>query len=237
MRGFTHSKQVISVAFVLVLGLFSANASALDVKLDSTRDYVETIHDGQVVKVQRIQDKKHKITGSFAKTSRQCPPFCIQPTQVDPSIKTVTEIDIFDFMEKDIVDGTGVLIDARVPSWHKKGTIPGSINIPFIVFEKGPTDQELVDALYGLGVRQRGDVGGITRSLETMGFFNGKLKTEDWDFSQAKKLILWCNGPWCGQSPRAIRALLKLGYPAEKIHYYRGGMQTWQILGLTTIKP
>lgn len=237
MRGFTPSKRVVSPMILLAASLFSANASALEVKLDSTRDSVETIHDGQVVKVERIQDKKHKITGSFAKTSHQCPPFCIQPTHVDPDVKTISEIDIFDFMENEIVSGTGVLIDARVSSWFKKGTIPGSINIPFTVFQKEPSDQELADALYVLGVRRRGEVGSITRSLENMGFFNGKLKTDDWDFSQAKKLILWCNGPWCGQSPRAIRALLKLGYPAEKLSYYRGGMQTWQILGLTTIQP
>jgi rhodanese-related sulfurtransferase len=49
--------------------------------------------------------------------------------------------------------------------------------------------------------------------------------------------LLWCNGPWCGQSPRAIRALISLGYPAEKLYYYRGGMQMWQSLGLTTVLP
>ncbi|MGD8572392.1 MAG: rhodanese-like domain-containing protein, partial [Gammaproteobacteria bacterium] len=44
-------------------------------------------------------------------------------------------------------------------------------------------------------------------------------------------------GMWCGQSPRAIKGLLKLGYPAEKISYYRGGMQSWQMLGLTVVIP
>ncbi len=222
---------------ILSLGLFSLTAQALDVKLDANRDYIETIHEGQVVKVERIQDTKHKITGSFAKTSRQCPPFCIQPTYVNPQIETVSEIDIFDFMENELIDGTGVLIDARVPSWHKKGTIPGSINIPFTVFEADKNDPKLEDALYRLGVRKRGQVGGMTRLLESFGLMNGDLKTDDWDFSQAKKLILWCNGMWCGQSPRAIRALIKLGYPTEQLKYYRGGMQSWQILGLTTIVP
>ena len=58
-----------------------------------------------------------------------------------------------------------------------------------------------------------------------------------WDFSSAKNLLLWCNGMWCGQSPRAIQGLLKLGYPVEKLHYYRDGMQGWQILGLTVAIP
>ncbi len=220
---------------LLIMG--SQVALALDVKLDANRDYVETLHDGRVVKIQRIQDTSHTVTGSFARTSRKCPPFCIQPTYVDPSVATVSEIDIFDFLENEVVTGTGVLIDARLPSWYKKGTIPGSVNIPFTVFEGEAGDQALADALHKLGVRKRGETGGFTRMLESWGFLDGDLKTDEWDFSQAKKLILWCNGPWCGQSPRAIRALLDLGYPADRLFYYRGGMQLWQILGLTTIEP
>ncbi|WP_460187377.1 hypothetical protein [Thiomicrorhabdus hydrogeniphila] len=26
-------------------------------------------------------------------------------------------------------------------------------------------------------------------------------------------------------------------YPADKIYWYRGGMQAWNALGLTTVKP
>jgi hypothetical protein len=42
---------------------------------------------------------------------------------------------------------------------------------------------------------------------------------------------------WCGQSPRNIKTLLKFGYPASKIKWYRGGMQNWETLGLSTVKP
>ncbi len=34
-----------------------------------------------------------------------------------------------------------------------------------------------------------------------------------------------------------IKGLLKIGYPAHKLFWYRGGMQDWENLGLTTIKP
>jgi len=30
--------------------------------------------------------------------------------------------------------------------------------------------------------------------------------------------------------------LLKYGYPANKIKWYRGGMQNWEILGFNTVK-
>ena len=68
----------------------------------------------------------------------------------------------------------------------------------------------------------------------------GKARSErslNWNFGKAKELLLWCNGPWCDQSPRAIRNLLALGYPAEKLRYYRGGMQDWMVLGLTVTVP
>ncbi|HIL42989.1 MAG TPA: sulfurtransferase, partial [Gammaproteobacteria bacterium] len=53
--------------------------------------------------------------------------------------------------------------------------------------------------------------------------------------SGAKTLYLFCNGLWCGQSPQAIKALLTIGYPASKLKYYRGGMNVWHSLGLSTV--
>ena len=47
---------------------------------------------------------------------------------------------------------------------------------------------------------------------------------------------MFCNGMWCGQSPNNIRTLLRFGYPADKIKWYRGGMQNWSNLGFTTVK-
>jgi rhodanese-related sulfurtransferase len=58
----------------------------------------------------------------------------------------------------------------------------------------------------------------------------------NWECAKAKKVLLFCNGPWCGQSPMAIKAMLREGYPADKILYYRGGMQAWHTLGLTVVE-
>ena len=56
-----------------------------------------------------------------------------------------------------------------------------------------------------------------------------------WNFAGAKTLVFYCNGPWCGQSPTNIKQLLSLGYPAHKLKWYRGGIQAWKSLGLTTV--
>jgi rhodanese-related sulfurtransferase len=121
------------------------------------------------------------------------------------------------FMTNHLKDKSGVLIDARMPKWFKKGTIPGSVNIPYTHLKASTGADEFLieDALALLGAEKEG---------------------EQWDFFDAKELVLWCNGPWCGQSSEAIRDLLELGYPAEKIRYFRGGMQAWQMLGFNIIK-
>lgn len=227
----------IRILLFVTAWVLAGPVAALDVQLEPGRDQVQVLHNNKLVQIQRVQDLDHELTGGFAKTSRKCPPFCIQPMEVAPGVKTIAELELFDFMEHKLPDEDGFLIDARVPSWHKKGTIPGSINIPFTVFELKPDDPALIEALVSLGGKKRTDVSGISRSLESIGLLGGDSKTEHWDFSRAKELVLWCNGPWCGQSPRAIRALLALGYPADKLLYYRGGMQLWQIFGLTTVVP
>ena len=216
---------------------FSAYAKEVSVKITKDKSY-STVHaDGELIKISRIQDTSHVIDGSFSKTSRPCPPFCINPLSLDDRVETVAELEVIKFMETVMYRDDGVLIDARTPSWYKKGTIPGSINIPFTVFEKDAEDVELAEVLESLGARERDEVNPVIRMVESVGLMDGDQKTERWDFSKAKELLLWCNGPWCGQSPRAIRGLLAVGYPAEKLYYYRGGMQMWQSLGLTTILP
>jgi rhodanese-related sulfurtransferase len=150
-------------------------------------------------------------------------------------VELVTEFELFEFMENRVNTHQGLIIDARLPDWYLRGTIPGSVNIPFTIFQRDPTDAKFKRAFEMLGVRPRGPVGTFTRITDQV--LGSGDKTELWDFSAAKELVLWCNGPWCGQSPHAIRALVKQGYPAKKIHYYRGGMQMWQILGLTTVVP
>ena len=173
---------------------------------------VEVNHRGTPVTVKRIQDTGNKLVDDFAKTSRPCPPFCVHPMESAPGVATIGELDLLDFLGKDVAQGNGLLIDARMPKFYNSETIPGSINIPFVLFTSSASD--------------------ILPLLGALPDSNG-----DWDFSDAKDLLLWCNGPWCDQSPRAIKALVNEGYPPEKLRYYRGGMQLWKMFGLTTIQP
>ncbi|HHC73687.1 MAG TPA: rhodanese-like domain-containing protein [Thiothrix sp.] len=166
--------------------------------------------------MERIQDQKHKITNSFAKTSRVCPPFCVHPIELGDNVKTVGEIEVLKFLDNQVKNNKGLLVDARMPQWHEKGTIPGSVNIPFTILAKGIDNPHTQKILKLLGAKEK----------------EGK-----WEFKDTRELILYCNGMWCGQSPLAIKNLTKIGYPPEKLMWYRGGMQAWQLLGLTTVSP
>jgi rhodanese-related sulfurtransferase len=177
-----------------------------------------------VAGISRNQDNANTIHAAFTKTSRPCPPFCIQPTHpfAPASVDTVTELDVI-HAARDVAGGdTSVMvIDARTPVWNtaaKGGTIPHSVNIPFNTINskalaKDPMAVvEILTDHFGVA-----DMDGVL------------------DYSGAKTLYLFCNGLWCGQSPAAIRALLQIGYPESKLKYYRGGMNSWQSLGLSTI--
>jgi rhodanese-related sulfurtransferase len=218
--------------------MLSSPARALDVNITKGITHVKTAHDGKVVKIQRIQDQHNVLTGGFAKTSRKCPPFCIQPMQAAPGVITIGELEVLHFLQNKLNKGTGVLIDARTTSWFESATIPGSISIPFSTFNKKSSDLIKVSALAKLGVTTKTDSDETSLIDHMMSLIKDKnvSVSNKWDFSQAKEIIIWCNGIWCGQSHRAIKGILALGYPAEKIYYYRGGMQAWQSLGLTVVK-
>lgn len=177
--------------------------------------YAIVNHLGTEVRVERIQDNDNRLVDDFARTSRPCPPFCIHHMEAAPGVRTVGELELLSFIQNEVADERGLLIDARMANWYRSETIPGAVNVPFIIFTN---DSERRDRLLGmLGVRRAED--------------------GSQDFSDAIELMLFCNGPWCDQSPRAIAGLIGAGYPPEKLHYYRGGMQAWKSFGLTTVLP
>jgi rhodanese-related sulfurtransferase len=205
-----------SLVGIIAISLFATSLNALEVNITKNIPYVDVDINGESVRIQRIQDTNHKLKNSYTKTSRPAPPFTIQPYQPIKGIQTVGELDVINFISNEVNNNTGILVDARMPKWHQVGTIPGAINIPFSILST------------------KGDNPFISQIFELFGAVNKKGK---WDFSKAQIIMIFDNGPWCQQGVRAMKNLVKLGYPKSKIRYYRGGMQYWQILGLTTLKP
>lgn len=218
---------------------FCANEAQGDyeVTLMEGKPYMHVVHDGRSIRVERIQDPEFELKGYFAKTARKCPPFCIHAMEAAPGVETIGEIELFELLETQLRDETGVLIDARTPAWYQKGTIPGSVSYPFTDLSMPPDDPVWDELLLEFGAKPAREPGLVEQAMQGMGLSEKRLQSGKWDFSDAKNLVLFCNGPACDQSPRAIKNLLATGYPAEKLFYYRGGMQMWELWGLTTIVP
>lgn len=204
-------------AILLSVFTFTSPLFAQDVWITSELPFVELEINNEFMVIERNPDNSAVIPAAFAKTSRPCPPFCVHPMSIADGVETYGELEILDFLEKSVQSGTGLLIDARTPRFYNAGTIPGSINLPFNLVTPDGSNPFLNPILAQLGGEQRGD--------------------GSWDFTSAQELALFCNGPWCGQSPRAISNLISMGYPPEKLKYYRGGMQSWLMLGLTVVIP
>ena len=207
--------------FVLISAVaLSVNPAVADkpVGITSKMMDAEVVHDGTKVKITRNQNNKNTVNPSFSKTSRPCPPFCIQPAALAPGVETIGELEVIDYLKKMAAgDDSILIIDSRTPDWVKKGTIPGAVNIPWTKLNPAKGADPLT-------------IGEILQDQ-----FGVKESEGLWNFKDAKTLVLFCNGMWCGQSPNNIENLLKFGYPAHKLKWYRGGMQDWEILGLSTI--
>lgn len=102
-----------------------------------------------------------------------------------------------------LADPDVTVVDSRTSDWFEAGTIPGAVSMPY------------------------------TEMLDRLGELGCEIDFDGWDCEAAVPVVLFCNGLWCGQSPEAIRRMVEAGYPAERISYYRGGMQSWRMLGLT----
>lgn len=102
-------------------------------------------------------------------------------------------------------DKDAIVVDMREAEDRVKGTIPNSYHIPYT---------EVAARMDELGCRKT---------------------AKGWDCAAAKKVYAFCNGPVCPQSPTAIQAMTRDGFPAERIYYYRGGMLDWAALGFPVV--
>ncbi|MHB1115636.1 rhodanese-like domain-containing protein [Sideroxydans sp.] len=179
--------------------------------------FVQVQHQGTSITIQRVQDPAATIRTEYAPTARACPPYCIQPMRLAAGIETFGELEVLDYLKRIAAGDTQyMVVDSRTPDWYEKVTIPGAVNVPYAQNMAG----------------QATDLPGVKKTLVEL--FDVKENNGSYDFSNARTLAIFCNGPWCGQTPNYIRTLLSLGYPADKLKWYRGGMQDWCSLGLTT---
>lgn len=189
-----------------------------DYNITADMPTVEVLHQGKAVTIRREENPTATIRADYAGTARKCPPYCIQPMQLVAGVETLGELEVLEYLKR-IREGERKLtvIDSRTVDWYAKGTIPGAINIPYAQNMAGEAT----------------DLPGVKKTL--LDVFGVQETDGTDDFSAAHTLAIFCNGPWCGQTPNYIRTLIALGYSASRLKWYRGGMQDWCSLGLTVI--
>ena len=214
----------------MVLMSVSANPVALQ------NSGVDVVVEGKSIHIERYQDKACLDVAINVETiwggeyaNQKVPRACkkevvvgigkIQPMQFHPLIQTVGEIEVLDFIKNALAKEPQkyLLVDTRRADWYAKGTIPGAVNIPY---DELIYDQDLPEDFARMMHLVRMQKNGAT-----------------YNFKEAKTLLLFCNGSWCGQSPMAMTFLLEMGYPPEKLLWFRGGMQEWLLSGFSISIP
>ncbi|RLJ64563.1 rhodanese-like domain-containing protein [Sulfurisoma sediminicola] len=203
---------------VFAAGLSLAAVAAADqpVGITATLPYVDVVHDGKPFRIEREQDNLNQIEPDYSLTSRPCPPYCIQPMLLAPGVETIGELELLDYLRRAANGEAVVVVDSREEHWLlRTGIIPGAMHLTWTELHPAHTDS--------------------ARIADTLQFVFGVARTGIlWNFENARTAVFYCNGVWCGQSPTNIKQLLALGYPPHKLKWYRGGMQSWKSLGLST---
>lgn len=226
-------KFILSLSLLLTPFLLAKNISfeqrgvAVTIKDKQGKPYEVTVKRDIPEECKKVRiDNDTLWTGNYA--HRSVPEACkstyvhtkgrLLPMQLDPDLETYGELEVLFTLKEMKTNSDLVLVDSRTKKWFKYRTIPGAINMPFEYFKK--RDE------YGF-------------EFEFAMNYLGGLKDPDgdYDFENAKTMVIFCNGPWCSQSPDMIFALMEVGYPMEKLKWYRGGMQDWLSAGMTSTRP
>lgn len=140
----------------------------------------------------------------------------IFPMKLHKDVETYGELEVMTFIKEMQKNGSMLFIDTRDEEWYGYRTIPGAENMHYVYMTMPKVfEEEYKASLVKLGIVRNNN---------------------SFDFSKAKTLLLFCNGAWCSQSPKMVNALLTMGYPPEKIKWYRGGMDDWLGLSMTTTR-
>lgn len=214
MEGTMH-KIIITALLLNLFVSFSviAEEESKRVMISPDTYSIEVMHNGEKIAILRNQDRDNSISKYYQPTHRgkiqAIAPF--KPHAVE----TIGTLEMIDYLKQlEDKNDSLIIIDSRAKAWVKRGTIPSTVNIPFTEFKEDARAVEIMEDEFDV--------------INTGSALN---------FNNAKTLVMYCNGIWCGQSPAAIKKLLTLGYPAAKIKYFRGGMQNWESLGLTVVAP
>ena len=165
----------------------------------------------------KISENLDSITIFFQKkrlkieriSEKECPPYCISPMGIE-GIKTLGELETLEFIKSLKKNRGRILVDVRSALEYKRSTIPSAVNIPY--------------TMLALKSKYRDEI------LKLLGV---KRLQKNYYFKRVHKLLIFDNGILDNRAMKIIDSLIQIGYPKNKLLYYRGGVESWRRLGLT----
>jgi len=224
---------------ILLFGFFNCIGFSNEISTSVLSDGIETVHnyesgDSKRIIVKREIDPEcrkihisndmfwqeqyasHKVSPACKSTFITSAGKTIYPMKLHKDVETFGEMEVMHFIKEMYDDPSMLFIDTRDEEWYGYRTIPGAENMHYVYITMPDVfKEEYIASLKKLGVVR---------------------KDNTYDFSNAKTVLFFCNGAWCSQSPNMVKALLALGYPPQKIKWYRGGMDDWLGLSMTTTR-
>jgi rhodanese-related sulfurtransferase len=197
--------QMMHVATALMI---AASASHAQERLTPAK--ASFFFNGEQITISRNAPEAVQAAQTFVSADPNCGGPCIAPMQIAQGVETLGEAEVLEFLVTQVAAGRGLMVDARAPEERAKGFIPGTVSLPHKTLLAQNAYRK--DILLALGARSYEDV------------FN---------FSDARSLLIYDNGPSSDDAGQLVANLLEAGYPPEMIHYYRGGMQVWSVLGFS----
>ncbi len=224
------------IYFLLTVNIFASNGHLKEFQNIS----LKIVDDNKTIIIKRYKNKKcadqhinpkSVFGGSYI--GENIPKNCtksfittlgiLQPMHLFSGVTTVGELEVLSHIKKARQKPDEyILIDTRRANWYKQMTIPTAVNLPVDEIPRDDIDD----------IEEDDDIAEFNKMIEILGIIK---KVNYLDFSRAKSAIIFCNASWCSQSQKTILRLLNLGYPKEKLLWYRGGMQDWLINGFTVV--
>ena len=104
--------RLVLAAFASTLALANTSGAAENVEVMITPSLasVDVQHHGKKVTIQRNQDKNNQITKAYSKTSRPCPPFCVEPMQLAAGVDTVGELEVLGYLKRASEGDSSVMV-------------------------------------------------------------------------------------------------------------------------------
>jgi len=187
-----------------LLGCLGTSALAQDVVEASF------VFQGRTLNIEQAPRADMARLAQVSLQTQDCDGICIAPLTSAEGVDTIAEFELIRFLEDSVASGDGLLIDTRPLDGRDAGAISASISVPAELLEANNPFRK--DILVAMGARE----------------LDGAL-----NFADAMPLMIYDNGPLENDAARSVSLLVEAGYPANKIKYYRGGIQVWTALGLS----